>query len=85
MFDVKLTLPQSYVVGATGEEVANTSNSDGSITYEYRAEDVHDFAWTADPGFVQVDDAWKATSGHLVHIKLLLQPQHLDQAHRHLK
>jgi hypothetical protein len=83
-FDVKLQVPKQYTVGATGEEVATTSNSDGTITHEYRAQDVHDFAWTADTRFLQVNDAWKAQSGHEVKIKLLLQLQHENQAQRHL-
>jgi hypothetical protein len=83
-FDVKLTVPKTLVVGATGKEVAKVSNSDGTITSEYRIEDVHDFAWAADPGFVQVTDMWTSPSGHKVDIKLLLQPQHSYQADRHL-
>ncbi|HLJ90520.1 MAG TPA: M1 family metallopeptidase [Candidatus Angelobacter sp.] len=83
-FDVKLTTPKDRVVGATGEEVAVTPNPDGTVTHEYRAEDVHDFAWTADPSFVQTLDSWTAASGHRVNIKLLMQPQHADQAQRHL-
>ncbi|HXB20537.1 MAG TPA: M1 family metallopeptidase [Candidatus Solibacter sp.] len=84
VFDVKLTVPKEYTVGASGEEVATRTNADGTLTHEYRVEDVHDFAWTADTRFVQVNDSWKAPSGHQVKIKLLLQPQHADQAQRHL-
>ena len=84
VFDVKLTVPKEYTVGASGEEVATRANADGSVTHEYRADDVHDFAWTADIHFVQVDDTWSAPSGHQVRIKLLLQGQHRDQAQRHL-
>ena len=84
VFDVKLTVPKQYIVGASGEEVTTTTNADGTLTHEYRVEDVHDFAWTADTHFLQVDDSWKAASGHQVKIKLLLQLQHADQAQRHL-
>jgi hypothetical protein len=84
VFDVKLTVPKEYTVGASGEEVATRTNADSTLTHEYRVEDVHDFAWTADIHFVQVDDTWNAPSGHQVRIKLLLQHQHRDQAQRHL-
>ena len=84
VFDVKLTTPKKYIVGASGEEVETKTNSDGTVTHEYRVEDVHDFAWTADTRFVQVDDLWRAASGHQVKIKLLLQQQHAGQAQRHL-
>src|SRR5579859_303723 len=84
VFDVKLTVPKGYVVGASGEEVATKTNADGALTHEYRVEDVHDFAWTADTRFVQVDDSWQSSSGHQVKIKLLLERPHANQAQRHL-
>lgn len=49
VYDVSLTTPASYVVGASGVRQSTTDNADGTRTVRYRAEDVHDFAWTADP------------------------------------
>jgi hypothetical protein len=57
---VEMTVPQSFVVGATGERTGERQNADGSATYTYEQEDVHDFAWTADPGFVVVRDTFAA-------------------------
>lgn len=59
-YDVSLTFPSEYrgtaglPIGASGELVGEpTDSADGkSLTVRYRVEDVHDFAWTADPDFV---------------------------------
>jgi hypothetical protein len=53
-FHVEMTVPTSYVVGATGERKGRITHADGTVTYTYEQADVHDFAWTADPNFVHV-------------------------------
>ena len=50
-FDVSMTVPSRFVVGATGKRVTETK-SGGTTTYRYVQNDVHDFAWTADPRFL---------------------------------
>ncbi len=52
-YDVELTAPQNYVVGATGFQRSVHTNPDGTATYNYYQEDVHDFAWTASPRFLK--------------------------------
>ena len=51
IYDVAVTVPSSYVVGATGSLVSESASPGGRTTYRYVARDVHDFAWTADPRF----------------------------------
>ncbi len=53
-FDVSMTVPSRFVVGATGRRVSETKNGDRT-TYRYVQNDVHDFAWTADPRFIVVE------------------------------
>ena len=62
VYDVNLTVPPSYKdkVGATGKLRSQRDNQDGSITYNYFQEDVHDFAWTADPNYIKVTRTFKA-------------------------
>ena len=59
-FDVRITTPERFVVGATGQLKSSTRNSGGTVTRRYVQDDVHDFAWTADPRFVEVNDQFIA-------------------------
>jgi hypothetical protein len=47
-FDVKLTVPKDYTVGAVGEEIEPASETGAWTTHHFVQGDVHDFAWTAD-------------------------------------
>ncbi len=80
VYNVWINTPGDYIVGATGLEVDKKTNEDGTTTHYYRAEDVHDFAWTASPEFVEFTD--KAQD---VDIRVLLQPDHAYQGERHLQ
>jgi aminopeptidase N len=80
---VKLTVPRELVLGATGEQVASADNADGTRTVTFRADDVHDFAWAADPRFEVREDVWRGGSAP-VRIRLLMQPDHLKQVPRWL-
>ena len=53
VYDVKLTLPSGFVVGATGRQESKTDNPDGTASYRFVQEDVHDFAWTASRRFLE--------------------------------
>jgi aminopeptidase N len=79
VYDVNITTPTQFWVGATGLMVGEKKNPNGTKTLRWHAEDVVDFAWTASPHFQVVNDKWKH-----VNIELLLQPEHADQAKRHL-
>ncbi len=78
VYDVNITLPDSYVVGATGGLQSEKDNKDGTKTYKYRAEDVIDFAWTASEFFQVKEYDWKG-----VKVRILLQPEHFGLADRH--
>lgn len=54
VYDVELTAPSNYVVGSTGFLRSSQGNSEGTTTYHYFQEDVHDFAWTAYPEFIRI-------------------------------
>jgi len=78
-YDVTMRVPEGYVVGATGLRVSEEL-SNGQRTLRYRADDVHDFAWTAYEGYLVYEDVWRH-----VNLRLLLLPEHEAQAERHLE
>jgi len=82
-YDVKVTVPRNFVTGSSGDEVATANNPDGTKTVSYHGEDIHDFAWTADPDYRVVEDNWQGSAGN-VHIRLLMQPAHTRSAGRYM-
>jgi hypothetical protein len=58
-YRVEITAPSRFIVGATGRRVAERAGG-GTTTFVYEQSDVHDFNWTADPGFVEIDDTFSA-------------------------
>jgi hypothetical protein len=82
-FDVKLTLPAKWNVGGSGVQTGATDNNNGTQTVSFHAEDVHDFAWTADPKTKVVEDSIKLSSG-TVKIRMLMQPGHMASAPRYM-
>ena len=83
VYDVRITIPTGWVVGATGVVRDIAENTDGTTTHHYYQEDVHDFAWTTSPDFLDRRDRFEYPSLPDVEIRLLLQPEHADQADRH--
>lgn len=80
LYNVNITLPQTYKVGASGVLKKEKQNADGTKTLSFQARDVIDFAWTASPRFRVLEKDWKH-----VKIKLLIQPEHKRQAERHFQ
>ncbi len=84
VYDVSITIPKEYVVGATGQLVSEKPGPKNTKISRWHAEDVVDFAWTASPHFQVINNVWKRPNGGSVAIRLLMQPEHAQQADRHL-
>ena len=81
-YDVRMTVPAGYIVGATGVEQSRSPSGD-RITYRYVEDHVHDFAWTASPNFVERTRRFEHAGLPPVNMRLLLQPDktHLEERH----
>lgn len=83
VYDVSLTVPQKWIVGATGLLRDRRDHENGSSTHRYYQEDVHDFAWTTSPDYVERTARFEHPTLPPVDMRLLLQPEHASQAERH--
>lgn len=79
VYDVTIGVPAGYVVGATGIPV-DTVETDSLVHYTFRAEDVHDFAWTASPRYRKITRNIRG-----VEVELLLQPEHSSSQERYFE
>jgi hypothetical protein len=84
VYDVRLTLPKDFVVGATGQLRESADNPDGTRTLRFVQEDVHDFAWTASRRFLERRARFEDPGYPPVDIRLLLQPEHAHLDERYL-
>lgn len=79
-YDVWITVPEAYHVGATGVEAERAASADGTVTYRFHAEAVIDFAWTAWPDF---QEARRQVDG--TEVVLLYAPNHAPYVERYLE
>jgi hypothetical protein len=85
-FEVEITLPAEYTIGATGvlqnpDEVGHGYDIDGtgtwrppdggpaadSLTWHFTAENVHNFAWSADPDYIHDKVTADGTTHHILY------------------
>ena len=84
-YDVTLDVPERFVVGATGRRVETRHGEDGRVAHRYVQEGVHDFAWTAWPGFVEQLYTHPQPGGPDVEVTLLLRPETVRFTGRYLQ
>ncbi|HLZ41891.1 MAG TPA: M1 family metallopeptidase [Candidatus Sulfotelmatobacter sp.] len=82
VYDVKLTVPQYEVIGASGVETGTVNNSDGTKTATYHGDDIHDFAWTVSPRYKVRESTYQSQMGP-IKLRFLMQPAHWSQTERH--
>ena len=79
-YDVRITVPKDYIVGATGQLTGAPVEKGGKTTHRYVQHDVHDFAWTADKRYAQpLVKTWKGPLGP-VEVKVLYTPEYESNA-----
>ncbi|WP_222982570.1 M1 family metallopeptidase [Flagellimonas meishanensis] len=88
-FDVKLTIDKNYTVGGTGylqnpNEIGHGYETPGSnvrtkgktLTWHFKAPNVHDFMWAADPDYIH--DTVKMADGPTLHFYYKNDPEIID-------
>ncbi|MDN4052488.1 M1 family metallopeptidase [Massilia sp. YIM B02763] len=85
-YDVRITAPKAYTVGATGERQGAPVEKNGMLTHRYVQGDVHDFAWTADKRTAKpLVDTWTGPGSPTVTITVLYPPEYEASAKPALK
>ena len=85
-YDVTLSVPRYWEVGATGRRTEmRTDAAAARSEHRFVESDVHDFAWTTSPDFVEAHERFAEPGLPTVDMRLLLQPEHgtSDQIARH--
>ncbi|GAC41531.1 M1 family metallopeptidase [Paenibacillus popilliae] len=84
IYSVKIQVPDTYTVAATGFPTKTPVLVNGRKTYQFYADDVHDFAWAASPNFIYVEEPFSSLNVPGVRIKLYLDPKHENLKERYL-
>ncbi|MEJ7805115.1 MAG: M1 family metallopeptidase [Telluria sp.] len=75
-YDVRLTAPKDYTIGATGQLQAPPVEKNGMLTHHYVQGDVHDFAWTADNrSAAPLQDTWTGPGSPKVALSVIYPPE----------
>lgn len=85
-YKVEITVPSAYVVGATGRRIGERTNADASKTYIHAQDQIHDFAWTACPGFVETRERFRLADPAVdTEMIFLVHKEHLGQRPRYVQ
>ncbi|NYE29419.1 hypothetical protein HDE78_002377 [Rhodanobacter sp. K2T2] len=84
-FDVHLTAPSDYTVGAVGKLQGQPTQAQGKTTYHFMQGDVHDFAWLAAKGYKTLDGSWQGPGSPKVAVRVIYPAQYAATAAPTLK
>jgi hypothetical protein len=83
-FHVTLTVPQRFVLGASGVPTGQRDNPDGTRTQSFYGEDIGDFAWAISPNFTVTTGTFLSSMGP-VQVRVLALKAHPNAGQRYLK
>nr|WP_199096635.1 M1 family metallopeptidase [Dyella sp. ASV21] len=79
-YDVRLTVPSDYTVGAVGELQGQPERTGDKATYHFQQGDVHDFAWVAAKGYQTLDASWQGPGSPKVAVRVIYPPEYKASA-----
>jgi hypothetical protein len=80
LYDVELTVPDGYTVGAVGEQQGAPRHAGGKTTYRFVQGDVHDFAWVAAKDYHVLEGSWQGAGSPKVAVRVLYPPDYAASA-----
>ena len=75
-YDVHLTVPKGYTVGAVGHEVGQPVVKGDEVTHHFEQTDVEDFAWVAAPGYKTMQTTWTGPGSPKVDVRVIYPPEY---------
>lgn len=84
IYSVNINVPETFKVAATGFQTRAPLIASGRKSFQFYADDVHDFAWSASPHFEYMENSFSAPGIPGVRIKLYLDPLHKDLKDRYM-
>jgi hypothetical protein len=85
LYDVHLTVPSDYTVGAVGKLQEAPEQKNGKTTYHFVQGDVHDFAWVAAKGYKTLDGSYEGPGSPKVAVRVIYPPEYEASAAPSLK
>jgi hypothetical protein len=80
LYDVRLTVPSDYTVGAVGKLQGSPETANGKSTYHFVQGDVHDFAWVAAKGYKTLDGNWQGPGSPKVDVRVIYPDEYAASA-----
>ena len=80
LYDVRLTVPSNYTVGAVGKLQRPPETANGKSTYHFVQGDVHDFAWVAAKGYKTLDGSWQGPGSPKVDVRVIYPDEYAASA-----
>ncbi len=84
-YDVRITIPAGWKIGATGREISRNDYPDSTTMHRFFQKSVHDFVWVASPVFSEFTQRFEEPGLPPVEMRLLLQPYNLDKRERYFQ
>ena len=84
-YDVRITAPRDYVIGAVGEQQGEPTPEGNELTWHFVQADVHDFAWMAAPGYQSIDGEYTGPGSPRVKVRVLYPAEYAASAKPVLK